>query len=659
MIWNFPPQCYTPPTLLRRLLVSSVTALFALGGLVPSALALTPNDVYYGRQWYLPQIGAPEAWDRTTGSPAVVVAVVDTAMDIDHEDLKGNIWTNAGEIFGNGIDDDGNGFIDDVHGWNFLNDTFEVRPNVKGAYSEDGYVHATLVASLIAAKGNNATGIAGVAWNARIMPVVALDAQGSGYTKDVASAIRYAVDNGAHIINLSLEGYEDSEEVDDAIAYAREHNVLTVAAAGNSDSWEGYDLDAFPVYPACLSLDAAYGLIGVGSTDRGDRHASYANFGSCVLVSAPGDDIFGAIVSPDGTGSAYEGGFSGTSLAVPLVSGTAALIKSLRPDWGWAEIRERIMASAEPIDHLQDPDVRGRVGRGRLDLAAAVRDVPIYDPALESAASLGDEGASHESRVTPSMTDSSADGTLELRATTPGTATRVTIGSGATPIVIAPFGDGDARGARASFTDVDGDGVPEIAIVPASGVQAEWALFTPTGEIIARAILSRDMKNGLIVAGSDGGFVVADPHGGRAWGVAGMPDGARKTTLFYPYGTAYHAGLDAVAVPGAVAFSPLGGGGHLMATDWAGRVLVSVFPFGKDARGRWSLARILQGGIPSLLFSGPSGNRYLDLTRLGAQGWQDIGLQTLETITPLRGSSGAPEGPTQALFDVWPRPDSP
>jgi subtilisin family serine protease len=308
---------YTLSAVFWRTLICFVMTL-ALLGQASFTSARTPDDTFYSRQWYLPQIGAPRAWDRTTGSPVVVVAVIDTAMDIDHEDLKDNIWMNAKEIFGNGADDDGNGYVDDVHGWNFTNNSNDVRPHGAGA-TEHGYIHATLVASLIAAKGNNATGIAGVAWNARIMPLVALDAEGGGSTADVGRAIRYAADNGASIINLSLEGYADASEVDDALVYARSKGVLTVSAAGNAEVPEGIDLDKVRVYPACLSLDAQYGTIGVGSTDVFDERAYYANYGSCIQVSAPGDDLFGAKPSYGAAGtsstqavSGYGGGYSGT-----------------------------------------------------------------------------------------------------------------------------------------------------------------------------------------------------------------------------------------------------------------------------------------------------------------------------------------------------------
>lgn len=196
-----------------------VCMILGIQGFASIAQAKTPDDTFYFKQWYLQQIRAEEAWEKTTGSKQVVVAVIDTAVDIDHEDLRGNIWTNPNEVAGNGIDDDGNGFIDDIHGWNFVDDSAELRPNAEDR--QEAFVHGTLVASLIGAEGNNSRGIAGVAWHVSIMPLVGLDASGSGSTVDVANAVNYAVLHGADIINLSIEGHLRDPLLDEAIAFAR------------------------------------------------------------------------------------------------------------------------------------------------------------------------------------------------------------------------------------------------------------------------------------------------------------------------------------------------------------------------------------------------------------------------------------------------------
>lgn len=504
-----------------------VTPFFGVG-------ARTPNDPLYTHQWYLSAIGAEAAWNTTTGSRNVIVAVIDTAIDIDHEDLKANIWQNTDEVFGNAIDDDKNGFVDDVYGWNFEASSWDVRPHADIG-DEIGYIHGTAVASLIGAKGNNGVGMSGVAWDIQLMPVVALDAEGNGSVQHVASAIRYAVDNGAQIINLSLEGYTNIPVVEDALVYAQQHGVLTVAAAGNAATQEGLSLDDVAVFPACLSLEAQYGVFGVGSVDQDKRKAAFANYGSCILVSAPGEDMFGAqpLTVHDGseqsTYPGYTEGLSGTSLATPLVSGAAALLKSLRPDWGWAELREWLMASAAPIDHLQEVGLRNKIGRGLLDISTAVAGVP--NPVTAA--------------TEPSPSPAS------------------------------------------------------VAVDAAQKLLAHHHTFR--------------------VAVGDG-FIVAESKGGRAWGVEA--DG--KTTLFYPYGQTYRAGLNAVAIPGGIAFAPKGGGGHLMVTDLIGRRLVSAFPFGKEARGSWSVSVTppTQGVLAELVMTGPSGSRAIPLDRIGAEGWR-------------------------------------
>jgi len=197
----------------------------------------TPNDPYfsstgswgqpYADMWGLYKINAPAAWDITTGSDSVVIAVVDTGLDYNHPDIAGRVWTNSGEIPGNGIDDDGNGFIDDVRGWDF-------------AYGDndpmDGYGHGTHVSGTIAAATNNGLGVAGITWAGKILPVKGLDDSGSGYDSTLALAMRYAADNGADVMNNSWGGSGVSQTIQDAVDYAYALGCIVVAAAGNSNS---------------------------------------------------------------------------------------------------------------------------------------------------------------------------------------------------------------------------------------------------------------------------------------------------------------------------------------------------------------------------------------------------------------------------------------
>jgi subtilisin family serine protease len=598
-------------------------ALVSTLGFVSVVQARVPDDTFYGRQWYLHQINAEQAWDKTVGSSSVIVAVIDTGFDIDHEDLKDNIWTNPKEIPGNGIDDDRNGYVDDVHGWNFVTDSNNVRPRDMGT-GGDLYIHGTLVASLIGARGNNGIGITGVAWNVKIMPLTALDDMGEGSTERVADAIRYAVLNGAHLINLSLEGYTRTQDVEDALAFARSRGVLTMAAAGNSEFPDGEDLDVVRVYPVCLSQDQQFGVVGVGGTDTLDQKAEYANYGSCVDLSAPASDLFGArpMSSATTTQPGYEGGYSGTSLAAPLVTGVAALIKSVHPEWTASQIRERLLQSVTPIDGVLPEALRGKMGRGRLDAAMALEDATSTVILSES---------------------------VEVQASVPGRVTRVRIKRGTSVVEIKPFGGKDTRGARAAITDVYRDGNQQVVAVVASGQRADWVLYNPGGTEIRRGIVSTNVRGTLVVAAASGGFVIAETAGGRAWGV----DWAGNVFPFTPFGPSYRAGLDLVGVADAAAFSPIGGGGHLMVTDIHGKRLVSDFPFGRDARGRWTLSYLPPSPSrpASLVMSGPPGMHVIDAQRLGTSAWEVISAQELKQSFSLKSSGSVTSDKEFLMFD--------
>ncbi|MSR85578.1 hypothetical protein EXS71_04065 [Candidatus Uhrbacteria bacterium] len=358
-----------------------------------SSTMVIPNDTFWNKQWYLRQIHAPEAWTVATGSHRVIVAVIDGGVDITHPDLQQNIWINDKEIAGDGIDNEHDEYIDDVHGWNFVKNTADVRPVYKSVQLEDTWSHGTLVASLIGARGNDGLGISGVAWNVRLMPLVVLDGNGQGDVNDMMRAIRYAVSHGASIINLSLVGYEYTDELDRLMRNAADAGVVIVAATGNDgDNKEGINLDEIPAYPVCDNGDKNV-VIGVSATDTLDQKAPYANYGrSCTDISAPGQELFAARPSyPHNSGRAtstipgYLDGVTGTSLAAPLVSGVAALIKSVRPEWTVAQIRDRILQTADPIEADVYPGHKGKLGFGRLNAGRALAGlVPIPAPTIAS-----------------------------------------------------------------------------------------------------------------------------------------------------------------------------------------------------------------------------------------------------------------------------------
>lgn len=260
---------------------------YAEPNFIVHALAV-PNDPSYSQLWGLHNDGvaggisgsgihAPEAWDKTTGSSDVVIAVVDTGVAYNHPDLSDNIWTNTGEDCTDGIDNDGNGYTDDCHGWDFVG-----HDNDPTDYNG----HGTHVAGVIAAAGNNGIGITGVMWNAKIMPLRFLGVNGSGTTADAIAAILYANNKGAHVINNSWGGSNYSRALKDAIEAS---SAVVVCAAGNGNT----DNDKSPFYPA--SYESA-NIISVAATDSSENLAVFSNYGAAsVDLAAPGISIYSSI----------------------------------------------------------------------------------------------------------------------------------------------------------------------------------------------------------------------------------------------------------------------------------------------------------------------------------------------------------------------------
>jgi subtilisin family serine protease len=325
---------------------------------------VVPNDPLLSYEWDMSAIGAPEAWDVTTGSAQVTVGVVDTGIDATHPDLAPNLWTNPGESGGgretNGLDDDGNGRIDDVHGWDFVD---------HDAQPQDGNGHGTHVSGTIAARGNDATGVAGLNWSSAIMPLRVLGDDGSGYVSDAITAYTYAARNGARVVNASLGGPSFSRAERDAIAAAP--NTLFVVAAGN----DGADNDVTPEYPCDYDLA---NVVCVAASDHDDTLASFSNYGSAnVDLAAPGVDI--ASTWPGGRYALLDG----TSMATPHVTGAAALVLAHDGTLGVAGLRAALLSSVHPVAALA-----GRVATGgRLDVAAAL-SAPPAPPAPAPAASV-------------------------------------------------------------------------------------------------------------------------------------------------------------------------------------------------------------------------------------------------------------------------------
>ncbi|MFM9059021.1 MAG: S8 family peptidase, partial [Planctomycetaceae bacterium] len=326
---------------------------------------LVSNDPSFTQLWGLHNTGqsggvadadidAPEAWNVTTGSRSVVVAVIDTGFDYTHRDLAANAWRNPGETPGDGIDNDRNGFVDDVYGWDFANGD---------ANPMDDNGHGTHVSGTIGAVGNNGTGVVGVNWQVSIMGLKFLDSEGSGATSDAVAAVNYATkmrrDFGINVVasNNSWGGGGSSTALRDAIEAGGRAGILFVAAAGN----ESANNDRTASYPANYTSNA---VISVAATDRSNRLASFSNYGATsVDLGAPGVSITSTV-----PGNGYAT-YSGTSMATPHVTGAVALLAAARPGSTPAEIRAALLGTTVPVAALAGKTVTG----GLLNVDAAVR----------------------------------------------------------------------------------------------------------------------------------------------------------------------------------------------------------------------------------------------------------------------------------------------
>ena len=337
---------------------SAVLRLSANTGVVYATLDLTihtealpfyPNDPAFPQLWGLNNannvdIDAPETYGVTTGSPSVIVAVLDTGIDLGNPDFAGRIWTNPGN-------DSAGGFPNDIHGWNFISNNNNVQ-------DDDG--HGTHVSAVIGAQGNNAIGVVGVAPAVQLMPLKFLDANGNGSTDEAVSAIYFAVNHGARVINASWGGVAFYGPLAEAIAYANTHNVVFVTAAGN----DGINNDITPSYPASFREPNE---LSVASVDRYGSLPSFSNFGaSTVDIAAPGVDIISDVptsISPTGLES-----LDGTSMSTAYVSGVAALVASAFPTATASQIVTRIDSTAKLLPSMAGKTISG----GMVDAFNAV-----------------------------------------------------------------------------------------------------------------------------------------------------------------------------------------------------------------------------------------------------------------------------------------------
>ncbi|MEZ4833447.1 MAG: S8 family serine peptidase [Caldilineaceae bacterium] len=307
---------------------------------------LTPNDPMYPDQWALTHIGMETAWRVSRGSPSVVVAIIDSGVDVDHEDLSlSSVYPNAVELNGQpDVDDDGNGYIDDVYGWDWVEDD---------ANPDDLYGHGTHVAGAMVATTNNELGVAGAAPNLRIMPLRMLDQRGSGYISDLIYALDYARTQGADIVNLSLVLRSDADTLHQAVKRLYAEGVLVITVTGNNGSrvyWPG----------------AYTETVAVAAVDYDDLHASFSNPGPESDIAAPGDNVLSTYKD-----NAYRE-WQGTSFAAPYVAAAAGLIWSLRPDLPGQDVVDILLQTAEDVNAADYPGEDDYLGHGRLDVGAAL-----------------------------------------------------------------------------------------------------------------------------------------------------------------------------------------------------------------------------------------------------------------------------------------------
>jgi subtilisin family serine protease len=420
-----------------------------------------PNDPRFGELWGLHNTGqslgtpdadidAPEAWDLTTGSSDVVVAVIDTGIDYTHPDLAANMFRNTLDCNSNGIDDDGNGQIDDCFGIDTANNDSDPM---------DDNNHGTHVSGTIGAVGNNGVGVVGVNQTVRLMACKFLDSTGSGNVADAIDCLEYVKlmkERGVNIVatNNSWGGPDFSQALFDAIEAHRQRGILFIAAAGN----DGTDSDTTPSYPANYFLA---NIISVAATTRTDAQATFSNFGRhTVHLGAPGSEILSTTRA-----NTYQI-FSGTSMATPHVTGVAALLKAQDPARDWRSIKNLILAGGDTVSSLTNTITRKRLNaRGAL----ACSNSTVLSRLLPVGAALGG------SVGTP--IDLAA---LHINCASPNGPVSVRVDPGGQIVSLVDDGLG--------FDQAAGDGIYSAQWTPASA--GNYTLTFPGGDLVTVQVVA-------------------------------------------------------------------------------------------------------------------------------------------------------------------------
>lgn len=349
----------------------------------PYKALLTPTDPLQANQWHFSSTNTLPAWNHQTGNANITTAVIDTGFGLNVTDLTGKWAENSNELGitasegptpnctsrsltldkrCNNIDDDNDGYIDNYRGWNFVSDSNNVAagqftPNSSAAY------HGTAVSSLIAGRANNSIGGSGMSWGSKVLPVQVLDDSGDGDTISVALGIRYAVDQGVNIINMSLGTNSDDPLVSEQIDYATQNGVIVIAASGN----DGCD---------CVSYPARYpSVIAVGATNAANGLAGFSSYGTNLDIVAPGVNLCSVIWTNTATTGLNTCGLNGTSFSSPLVAGAVALLLSQNPTLTPAQVNNALISTATKLTPMGGANFTKYYGYGLLNTLSALNDV--------------------------------------------------------------------------------------------------------------------------------------------------------------------------------------------------------------------------------------------------------------------------------------------